>query len=77
MKLVLEMDLNNAAYREYAEYPNEGKLETTVVANDLRKVAEKIELGYKGGTIIDYNGNRVGTWQIEDDDEEDDEDENN
>ena len=65
MKLVLEMDLNNAAYREYAEYPNEGELETTVVANDLRNVAEKIELGYKSGNIIDYNGNKVGTWKIE------------
>lgn len=74
MKLVLEMDLNNAAYREYAEYPNEGELETTVVANDLRNVAEKIELGYKSGTIIDYNGNKVGTWQIENDDEDSDED---
>lgn len=65
MKLVLEMHLDNAAYREYAEYPNEGELETTVVANDLRNVAEKIELGYKSGNIIDYNGNKVGTWRIE------------
>ena len=65
MKLVLEMSLENAAYHEYAEYPNEGALETTVVANDLRNVAEKIELGYRSGNIIDYNGNKVGTWRIE------------
>lgn len=65
MKLVLEMSLENAAYHEYAEYPNEGELETTVVANDLRNVAEKIELGYRSGSIIDYNGNKVGIWRIE------------
>ncbi len=73
MKLTIEMNLNNAAYRTYPDYPNgyvenepeEGELETTVVANDLRNIAERIELGYKSGNIIDYNGNKVGTWQIE------------
>lgn len=73
MKLTIEMNLNNAAYRAYPDYPNgyvenepdEGELETTVVANDLRNIAERIKLGYKSGNIIDYNGNKVGTWRIE------------
>ena len=64
MKLTIEMNLNNAAYREYAEYPNEGALVNEAVAADVQKIATKIELGYRSGSIIDLNGNKVGTWQI-------------
>ena len=65
MKLVLEMGLDNAAFREFAEYPNEGELDFPIVADSLHNVADKIERGLTSGNIIDYNGNKVGTWKIE------------
>lgn len=65
MKLILEMSLNNAAYREYAEYPNEGELNREAVALDLEYVAEQIRAGNTSRAIIDANGNKVGSWRIE------------
>lgn len=64
MKLKIEMHLDNAAYREYAPHPETGELIPEVVAADLKKVADKIEMGYRSGNIIDINGNVVGQWII-------------
>lgn len=65
MKLIVNMNLDNSAYRQYAEYPDEGALESMTVASDLHDVANKIALGYREGKIIDINGNTAGSWTIE------------
>ena len=65
MKLVLEMSLENAAYRDYAEYPEEGELNREAVARDLEYVAEQIRAGNTDRAIIDINGNKVGAWKID------------
>lgn len=67
MKLVLEMSLNNAAYREYAPYPDEGELDREMIAKDIEYVAEQIRAGNDARMIIDINGNRVGQWRITND----------
>lgn len=71
MKLVLEMSLENAAYRTYPDYPNgfveypeEGELDREAVARDLEYVAEQIRAGNTDRAIIDINGNKVGAWKI-------------
>lgn len=67
MKLELQIKLNNAAYHEYAEYPNEGPLIPEEVANNLESVANEIRNGKLSGNIHDYNGNNVGSWRINND----------
>ena len=47
--------MGNAAF----EYP-EGE-----VARILRELADKIEAqGLTGGVLMDYNGNKVGEWNV-------------
>ena len=64
MELKLQMNLSNAAYLDYAPYPEPGELVPEAVAADLEKVAQKIRAGETSGNIIDYNGNCVGYWEI-------------
>ena len=39
------------------------------VAELLRKVADYVYDGYSSKSIMDYNGNKVGSFRFEDDDE--------
>lgn len=73
MKLTVEMSLENAAYREYAGYPEEGALVEyleesalvpEVVADSVEKIAEDIRNGRTYGSIIDIYGNKVGSWKV-------------
>lgn len=64
MKLEIQMELNNAAYREYAPYPEEGALIHDEVANSLDSISSCIRCGQTEGRIHDYNGNNVGFWRI-------------
>lgn len=64
MELKLQMNLSNAAYRDYAPFPQEGALVPEAVAADLDKVSEAIRAGRTHGKIIDVNGNCVGSWEI-------------
>ena len=36
------------------------------VARILKEIAEKVENGRTEGSIMDYNGNNIGEWIIED-----------
>lgn len=52
----LRFECDNAAFEEN-NLPNE-------VARILRRVAEQIENGHTIGSCIDYNGNRVGGFEL-------------
>lgn len=50
----------NAAFRD-----DEGNLQTWEISRILKEIADKIGMGYTCGSIIDYNGNKVGDWTID------------
>ena len=52
---------------------------TYEVARLLRQIADRVEIGYQDGSVVDLNGNRVGEWSLslpDTDEDEEDEDEN-
>lgn len=53
-RITLEFDTDNAAFEDR-------EFETARV---LRDVATKVENGSTGGTIYDYNGNRIGAFNV-------------
>lgn len=57
MKFLLTIDSENAAFSG-----PEGAAE---VARLLRQTADKVEQGGDGGPLMDYNGNKCGTWDAE------------
>lgn len=56
MKIELDNDAFDSRHAKFGELPSL-----------LREVARKIEHGSVGGTLMDGNGNSVGTWVIEGD----------
>jgi len=55
MKLTLEIKCDNAAFAE------PGGLHMEAIAI-LKRLIRKLEMEKTGGTIMDTNGNSVGTW---------------
>lgn len=56
----IEFKTSNAAFRTEDENLNEYE-----VARILKDIASKIEYGITSGVIMDYNGNKVGSWSID------------
>lgn len=63
MACKIKFSTNNAAYRNY----DDGSLNEESVATSLRKIADDIDNGFKSGVVMDYNGNKVGRWSIDED----------
>lgn len=63
--LRIEFKTGNAAFRD-----EDGNLDGYTVADYLREkandIADDIENGYEEGFLVDINGNKVGSWQLED-----------
>ena len=59
--LKIEIKTDNAAFTECPQ---------DECARILRDIAEKMEIGCVDGVCIDYNGNRVGSWELEPQDNE-------
>lgn len=56
---------NGAFHSEYGDRYSEREARNAEVARILREIADQLEHGYKdGGRCIDYNGNVVGEWHI-------------
>lgn len=55
----IEFTTGNAAFRD-----EDGNLIEYEVARILKNIAASIEEGYTYGPIMDYNGNKVGSWEI-------------
>lgn len=51
-KFVVSFDTDNAAFEDYS-----GE-----IARILRAVADKVENGVLRGTILDFNGNGIGSY---------------
>ena len=67
MKLVIEMNLDNAAFHD-----DDGDLDMSAVAGHLDRVADKIRSGNTSNAIMDMNGNKCGTYEICGENEEED-----
>lgn len=65
MKLKLEMNLDNAAFRD-----EDGNLDMESVARHLDRVVKAIRHGAASNAIMDLNGNRCGRYSISEDDED-------
>ena len=66
MKLELEMNLDNAAFRD-----GDGNLDMESVARHLGRAADAIRRGATSScAITDLNGNRCGSYSISEDDED-------
>ena len=64
MKLELEMNLDNAAFRD-----DNGNLDMESVARHLNQVANTIRCGATSScAIMDLNGNQCGSYSISEDD---------
>ena len=64
MKLELEMNLDNAAFRD-----DNGNLDMASVARHLYRAADAIRCGATSSSaIMDLNGNRCGSYSISEDD---------
>lgn len=55
------------------ESDNDGTDNDFAVAELVRGIARKISGGQESGTVLDVNGNHVGTWEYERDEEEEEE----
>lgn len=59
--LQIQFKVGNAAFRD-----NEGNLDASTVADEVRGIAERIADGYTAGPVMDANGNTVGKWSLGD-----------
>lgn len=63
--LKIEFKTGNAAFRN-----EDDELDVYAVSSFLRRkakdIADHIENGYEEGSLIDINGNKVGTWRLDD-----------
>lgn len=64
MKLELEMNLDNAAFRD-----EDGSLDMESVARQIERVADAVRRGATSSrALMDLNGNRCGRYSISEDD---------
>jgi len=61
MKIKIEFDLDNAAYKNEDE-----SLNTDAVANELNMIAIDVRNGYAGNCVQCISGNTIGRWSIDD-----------
>lgn len=54
---VLQFETNNAAF--------EGEMLAAECARILRNLAQKVQAGQDSGSVVDVNGNKCGTWHLE------------
>lgn len=57
--MTLNIDTGNAAFQD-------GGLDYEI-CRILDKISADIQLGYRKGSCIDFNGNKVGSWEITND----------
>lgn len=52
----LAIKTGNAAY-------DDGNCEYELIRN-LKEIIKKLEYGYDSGSVMDINGNKVGSWEL-------------
>lgn len=62
MRFHLEMDCDNAAFRD-DDGGHDGATGAET-ARLLKEAAQQVDDGYLAGSLVDYNGNKVGDWRF-------------
>ena len=58
-----EIRTGGAAYRDLED---DTKLDIHEIRRNLNEIIAKLECGNRNGFIIDINGNKVGSWSVDD-----------
>ena len=59
MKIIIEIATDNAAFTDH-KYGKLGE-----ISRILRRITQRIENGELSGKCMDFNGNSVGTWDVQ------------
>ena len=60
--LKIEIKTENAAFSENDKLTWDGRYK---LAGNLKIIADMIKDGGDNGEILDYNGNKVGKWEVD------------
>lgn len=60
MKFKLEFDCDNAAF----DRDHLGEVEPYEISTVLGNARSKVDRGFRSGTIVDSNGNTIGSWEL-------------
>ena len=61
----IEFKTEGAAFKdEYAEEEVNAAYRAEEISRILRKIINEINSGYDHGSVIDINGNKVGSWEL-------------
>lgn len=70
MKAIIEITCDNAAFRDPDDDDEESSIHEAArneqLALILRDLAKHIEQGSDGKSLLDVNGNKVGSYRLED-----------
>lgn len=61
--LKIEIKTGGSAYRDENDNLDSNAYE---LRRNLKEISEKLEYGYTSGSVMDINGNKVGTWSLDD-----------
>lgn len=58
----VEIETGNAAFKDPFTGEDYDLMEATEIRSLLARISSALERGEKAGVIMDYNGNKVGSW---------------
>ena len=58
----VEIETGNAAFKDPFTGEDDDLMEATEIRSLLARISSALERGEKAGFIMDYNGNKVGSW---------------
>ena len=62
--LKIEIKTGNAAFCDEMTGEEDRYCEARECQRILQDIIRKLEAGYRDGSCIDYNGNKVGSWKL-------------
>lgn len=60
----IKFETENAAFHNEMTGEPDPYMEALECQRILQDVIKKLEVGYRNGSCIDLNGNKVGTWKL-------------
>lgn len=60
----IEFTTNGAAFCDPHTGEEDNYYKAMTCKGILENILEKIEEGYTSGSVIDFNGNKIGTWEL-------------
>lgn len=60
----IKFTTGNAAFHDEMTGELDSYMEALECQRILQEIIKKLEVGYRDGSCIDLNGNKVGTWKL-------------